>query len=176
MPDKDLGFLPLISGSKILAFRFNNLNYCKMDPEKEVLNLHSALKAKHGSVCRRNLNKLTTTLKSLAVCSTGLVFLLRCRQMNVFPSFIKRAIKVCPLGHFMERLAYRLPRRMLRAAIRDLRSRQSRLQTELDFLWSVLYRMIPERDLWNALVLTGALLSHRRNDSCDRLTLSVCHA
>ncbi len=52
----------------------------------------------------------------------------------------------------MERLAAKLPGRLLRAATRDVRTRLAQLQTEVDALWETLFHTITDARLWNALV------------------------
>ncbi len=136
----------------------------------EVLRLHSILKTQYGSGCQQNLNRLTTLLKSLAFCSTGLAFLLECRELNVFPVFIARSVNFARLGCHLKRLAERLPRRILRAATRDLRSRQASLQEDVDSVWLVLYGQVTDVNLWNAIVTQKDSYYHRiYNQSLSRL-------
>ncbi len=123
----------------------------RMDPEK-IPRLHLALKATYGSDCVWNLNRLSALLRKLALSSTGLIFLLRCRRFNIFPKFVLRSVRFARLGRHLERLAVRLPRRILHAAIRDVRAREACLQQELNFVWNSLYRLITDASLWNRLV------------------------
>ncbi len=51
----------------------------------------------------------------------------------------------------MERLAERLPTRMLCAATRDLRIHLVRLQRDVDVAWTELFRTIRDSHFWNAL-------------------------
>ncbi len=105
-----------------------------MDPVTVPL-LHQALKAIYGSDCQRNTNHLSTLLRKRANSAAGLHFLLNCRSSNVFPSFIQRTVKFSSLGLHMGRIAARLPRRLLRAAIRDLHVRLARLDRDLQAVW-----------------------------------------
>ncbi len=106
-----------------------------MDLEK-IPKLHSLLKLNYGSDVHRNLNRLSALLRKLALSTTGLAFLLRCRRANVFPAFIRRSVRFSRLSHHLDRLAARLPRRILRAAIHDVRSREAR--EPIDNLFCVL--------------------------------------
>ncbi len=114
--------------------------------------LHLALKAEYGSDCARNLNCLSTLLRKLAITDSGLTFLLKCRGRRVFPAFISRSVKFVRTGRHLERLAEKLPTRMLRAAIRDLRSRLASLQKEVDSVWVRLFSIVTDVALWNGLV------------------------
>ncbi len=114
--------------------------------------LHEALFAHYGSFCRQRLNDLTTLLRKLANAVSGLVFLLKCHRYRVYPRFIARSIKFTRLGWHMERLAGRLPGRMLHAAIRDVRSCTSHVQWDLDATWKALFRTVEDTLLWNRLV------------------------
>ncbi len=122
-----------------------------LDPES-VPSLHQNLKNIYGSPCDRNLNHLTICLRKLAITSSGLEFLVRCRDFHVFPNFIHKSIKFARLGRSLQRLAVRLPHRMLNAAIRDLRVRSLQLQQDVDSIWLCLFRTIRDRGLWNELV------------------------
>ncbi len=51
----------------------------------------------------------------------------------------------------MEKLASKLPRRMLTAAIRDARARVVRLQRDVDAVWRSLFVKVTDVCLWNAL-------------------------
>ncbi len=117
-----------------------------------VPSLHLALKAAYGSYVQRNLNVLTSCLRKLATTAAGLEYLLCCRRCHVYPTFISRSIKFAKLGRNLERLATRLPQRMLRAAIRDVRVRFLALEREVDSLWANLFRIVFDATLWNALV------------------------
>ncbi len=121
------------------------------DPTK-IPRLHSALKALYGSFCKRNLNCLSALLQKHAITTSGLQFLLKCRQYHVFPVFITRAINFSQLGRHLERIAEKLPARMLRAAIRDLRARLAGQQSDINDVWSDLFEQITDQVLWNALV------------------------
>ncbi len=107
----------------------------------------------YGSHCHRNLNSLTTLLWKLAVSSIGLVYLLKCRHYHVFPAFAMRSVKFTHFGHHLERIAEKLPRRILRVAIRDVRSRVALLQLKVDAIWNCLFSIVTRTDLWDALVL-----------------------
>ncbi len=113
--------------------------------------LHQALHATYGSICKRNVNYLSALLQKLAITTAGLEFLVKCRQFNVVPAFISKAVKFSRLGPHMERIASKLPLRMLRAAIRDLRVRLGRLQKDTTATWMFLYRIILDTVFWNAL-------------------------
>ncbi len=52
----------------------------------------------------------------------------------------------------MEKLASRLPGCMLRAAIRDGRSRTTRLQWDINAIWRSLFQTVEDVSMWNALV------------------------
>ncbi len=114
--------------------------------------LHGALTAEYGSNCHRNCNDLSACLRKLSGSVSSLVFLLKCRQYRVFPKFISKSIRFCQLGRHMERLAHKIPRRLLSAAIRDIRARTSWLEKEADSIWNSLFRMVIDAHLWNALV------------------------
>ncbi len=120
------------------------------DPE-EIPKLHGALKALYGSQCFRNLKHLLSLLKKRATTTTGSEFLLRCHYFHVYPAFIRRSVKFSFLGRHLERLAARLPRWMLRAAIRDMRTRLATIQRDLDCVWENFARILNHK-LWNALV------------------------
>ncbi len=117
-----------------------------------VPNLHSALRARYGSHVNRNSTTLSALLKKLSIVSTGLLYLLKCRDSKVFPAFVTRSVKFATLGLHLQRLASRLPRRLLRAAIRDMRAREARLQAEIDAVWHLLFRTVKDARFWNALV------------------------
>ncbi len=113
---------------------------------------HQMLKTVYGSPCYRDLNILSTCLRKSATTEAGWEFLLRCRRCHVFPAFITRSIKFAQLGRNLERLARRLPVRMLNAAIRDMRIRTICLQQEIDSVWRSLFRLILDPCIWNQLV------------------------
>ncbi len=113
--------------------------------------LHSVLNTTYGS-CHRNLNSLTTVLRKCAISTAGLVYLLKCRRHKVFPAFVTRSVRFMQLGQHLQRLAGKLPLKMLRAAIRDMRARCTQLQWEIDSIWRDLYSVIIDSELWNALV------------------------
>ncbi len=63
-----------------------------------------------------------------------------------------RAVRFAKLGRHLEWLAERLPRRILRATLGDVRSRIAHLQQDVDATWLCLFRLIDDIDLWNRLV------------------------
>ncbi len=101
---------------------------------------------------QRNLNTLSALLWKIANSTASLVFLLKCRDYRVFPVFISKAVIFSQTGHHMTMLAGRLPKRLLRAATRDLRARLGQLQRDVDSLWERLFLQIEDIRLWNALV------------------------
>ncbi len=140
------------TGSLIVVFRIFHILSANMDPDIRVPALHRALTAKYGSICNRNVNHLTIVLRKLAMTTSSLDFLLRCKRFGVFPNFISRAVRFARNGQCMRRLAERLPLRMLRASIRDTRVRLGHLERDLDGAWLCLYRTVSDARLWNALV------------------------
>ncbi len=114
--------------------------------------IHGVLNTIYGSRCHRTLEHLTSLLRKTAVSVAGLVFLLRCRRCNVFPSFISRTVNFPTNGIHLQRLAARLPRHMLATAIRDARLRVAALQKDLDATWVALTNILTDSRFWNALV------------------------
>ncbi len=98
------------------------------------------------------MNQLTTLLRKLATSAAGLEFLINCRDCCVFPAFISRTFRFAPLGRSMHRLARKLPMRLLRATIRDVRARLANLDWDISVVWSCLFRTIRNTELWNTLV------------------------
>ncbi len=117
-----------------------------------VSTFHQALNAKYGTDCCRNLNILSALLRKLVVSSSGLVYLQKCCFHRVYLAFIAQSVKFSQLGHHLERLAYKLPGRMLRATIRDVRSCIAHLEKEIDSVWIRLFWTITDVILWNNLV------------------------
>ncbi len=123
-----------------------------MDPVL-VPKLHQALKATYGRLCFQNISHLTTLLRTVAKSNASLVYLLNCRWYRVYPPFVTRSVRFGQPGRNLERLAARLPQRILRAAIRDARSRLALLESQVNTIWTLLYRTITDVRLWNALTL-----------------------
>ncbi len=117
-----------------------------------VPSLHAVLKLRYGSQIHRNLNSLSTLLHKLAVVATGLAFLLQCKWNNVYPAFVMHSVRFTCTGRHLERLANKLPCRILCAAIRDVCVRLSGLQKDVDDVWLDLYSTVTDTQLWNILV------------------------
>ncbi len=73
-------------------------------------------------------------------------------HIHTSSTFISQSIKFAQIGRHLERLAEKLPKRMLRAGIRDIRSRIVRLECQVDALWAGLFRTVLDATLWNGLV------------------------
>ncbi len=140
-----------------------------MDPDRVPV-LHQALKAAYGSGIQRNSNRLTALLRSLAGSIASLAFLLECRRSDIFPLFISRMVRIVPTGQHLQRLTEKLPRRLLRATIRDVRTRLAYFQKEVDCLWTVLHGVISDPSLWNGLVMQkDSLFAHTLTLATQRL-------
>ncbi len=122
-----------------------------MDPIQNP-GLHSALNACYGSRCCWSLKHLTALIQKAATSLAGLVFLLKCHKFGVVPSFVTKSVRFTCLGQHLERLAAKLPQRILSAAIRDTRAQLAALQKSLDATWVFLYETITDSRLWNTLV------------------------
>ncbi len=132
--------------------------------------LHVAVKAYYGSGVSRDLNHLTALLRKLAFVTCGLEFLLQCRHNNLFPKFISNAARFACHGYHLSRLVESLPKKMLRAAIRDNRSRLSGIQHSADNCWMRLYNIIRDEALWESVVSQkDAFFFRTFADSTNRL-------
>ncbi len=120
------------------------------DPDRSTLS--RALTATYGSEARRCSNKLTASLRKMALATCGLQFLLQCRRHHVYPKFSSDCLRLSQNGEHLTKLVRKLPGRILRAAICDSRQRVFETQWSVDFYWMSLHAIVKDSTLWDAFV------------------------